>query len=82
MKPLTKVKTVQFAIGIDLMGSKLTLSSGRGTELEANSVGVMAHSKSTNRWILIPYSNCKGIEFFPPEEGKEEKPAKGSKSQA
>lgn len=68
-----KVKTVQFAVGVDLLGSKLTLSSGRGTELEATGVGVMAHSKSTGRYVLIPYSNCKGIEFLPPEEEKASK---------
>lgn len=72
-----KVKTVQFAVGVDLLGSKLTLSYNRGTELEANAIGVMARSKSTNRYVLIPYSNCKGIEFFPPEiEVKDSKEVK------
>ena len=63
-----RVKTVQFAIGIDLLGSKLTLSHSKNNELEATPIGVMAHSSSSNRYILIPYSNCKGIEFFPPEK--------------
>lgn len=62
-----RVKTVQFAIGIDLLASKLTMSHSKNTELEATPIGVMAHSKSTDRYVLIPYSNCKGIEFFPPE---------------
>lgn len=61
-----KPKTVQFAVGCDLLGSKLTLTHSRGTELENTGEGILAHSKSTNRYIFVPYSNCKGIEFFPP----------------
>lgn len=77
-KNQTKVKTVQFAIGVDLLGSRLTMSSNRNNELEATAIGVMLYSKTTNRYVMIPYSNCKGIEFFPPEaeEAKEPKAPK------
>lgn len=71
-----KVKTVQFAVGIDLLGSKMTLSTSRGTELEATPIGVLATSRSTNRYVLIPYSNCKGIEFFAPEGSEKVSKAK------
>lgn len=64
---MKKVKAVQFAVGCDLLGSKMSLSTNRGTELEATPLGVMAYSKSTGRYVLVPYPNCKGIEFFPPE---------------
>ncbi len=63
-----KVKTVQFAIGVDLLGSKLTLSASKNNELEATPIGILAVSKSSNRYVLIPYPNCRGIEFFPPEK--------------
>jgi hypothetical protein len=63
-----KVKTVQFAVGIDLLGSKLTLSASKNNELEATPYGIMAHSVASKRYILIPYPNCKGIEFVEPKE--------------
>lgn len=64
-----KVKTVQFAVGVDLLGSKMTLTASErhGTELEATNVGIVAYSRSTGRTVLIPYPNIKGIEFFPEE---------------
>lgn len=59
-----KVKTVQFAVGIDLLGSKMTLTASKNNELEATPYGIMAHSQASKRWILIPYPNCKGVEFI------------------
>ena len=63
-----KVKTVQFAVGIDLLGSKLTLTSSKNNELELTAVGVCAYSKASNRTVLIPFPNIKGIEFYPEEK--------------
>lgn len=63
-----RIKTVQFAVGVDLLGSKMTLTAQRGTELELTGVGVMAHSRSTGRTVLIPFSNIKGLELLPEEK--------------
>lgn len=61
------IKTVQMIVGVDLLGSKLTLTNRRA-ELEALTItpqGVLAFSKGTDRYVLIPYTNIKGIEFYP-----------------
>lgn len=63
-----RVKTVQFAVGIDLLASKMSLSAKRGNELELTPLGVLAKSSMNGRTILIPFSNCKGIELFPEDK--------------
>ena len=63
-----KVKTVQFAVGVDLLGSKMTLSARNGTILEEvgdGMPGIIAYSTSTGRAVKIPMTNIKGIEYFP-----------------
>lgn len=71
-----KVKTIQFAVGIDLLGSKLTLSS-KGNQSELIDLGnaVVAVSHSNGRVVKIPYTNLKGIEYFS-DPAKEIKKAK------
>jgi hypothetical protein len=78
-----RVKTVQMAIGVDLLGSKLSLSSSKNIELEATGLGVVATSKGTGRIVLIPWPNVKGCEMFPdaPVAVDPNAPPKGKKSQ-
>lgn len=69
-----KVKTVQFAIGVDLLGSKLTLSSKNGNELTDVGNAVVAVSRTSNRFLKIPYPNIKGIEYFAPSAKPKKEP--------
>lgn len=56
---------VQMAVGVDLLGSKMSLSAGRSTTLEVTPLGIKACSKASNRSVLIPWPNIKGVELFP-----------------
>lgn len=62
------VKVVQLHTGVDLVGSRMSFASKKGTELEMTPIGIKMHSASTNRTIVIPYSNVKGFELFASEE--------------
>ena len=62
-----KVKVCHLAIGVDLLGSKTSLQTKGPTTLEMTSIGIRAHSKNSNRTVIIPYSNVKGFELFPGE---------------
>lgn len=64
----SRVKVCQLAVGLDLIGSKMSLVSGKNYELEATGIGIRVHSKSTGRVIVIPYSNVKGFEFVVDKE--------------
>ena len=57
-------KVVHMYAGLDLIGSKTTISS-RDADLEVVAYGIKATSKKTKRIILIPYSNIKGAELLP-----------------
>ena len=59
-----KLKTVQLAIGLDLIGSKTSLQAGRNYDLTATQIGVICHSKGSGRAILIPWPNVKGCELL------------------
>lgn len=62
----TKVlaKTVQLGIGVDLLGSAMSLNCSRGNELEVTPLGVKATSKKTGRIVLIPWANIRGVELI------------------
>lgn len=60
-----KVKAFQMAIGCDLIGSKMSMASSKNLSLELTTVGVKAYSQGSNRTIIIPFANVKGIEMFP-----------------
>lgn len=66
-------KTVQLGVGIDALGSTLSLSSvrtgktGKKSELEVTPLGVRAVSGSTGRVVLVPFANIRGIELMPVE---------------
>lgn len=59
-----KVKICHLAVGLDLIGSKTSLESGRNYDIEATLVGIKIVSKSSQRTILVPYSNIKGFELL------------------
>jgi hypothetical protein len=60
-----KVKALHMAVGVDLIGSATSLAASRNMDLELVEAGVLATSKKTNRVMLIPYSNIKGLELMP-----------------
>ena len=60
-----QVKAFQMAIGVDLIGSKMSMASSRTVDLEATAVGIRCTSKGSGRVIVIPYSNVKGFEMYP-----------------
>jgi len=59
-----KVQVVHFAIGLDLIGSKTSLSYTK-YDIEATAIGIKAMSRTTGRTIVVPYSNVKGFELLP-----------------
>lgn len=64
-------KTVQLYAGLDLIGSKMSVSY-KTAELEVTPLGVKMHSKKTKRNVLIPWTNIKGCELMPGTEALEE----------
>ncbi len=57
-------KTVQLHVGVDLLGSKASLQSGRMATLEVHEYGIIAISKKNNRKVLIPWTNIRGCELL------------------
>lgn len=57
-------KTIQLGLGVDMLGSRMSLSATRGNTLEIHSYGVIAVSGKNGRRILIPWSNIKGVELL------------------
>ena len=65
-----RVKHIQLGVGVDGLGSKMSLAEGRSTELtltDESGHGVIAHSKAHGRYVFIPMANIRGIEMYPPE---------------
>lgn len=63
--PKNAVKSVQMHAGIDMLGSRTSLVSGRNVQLEATSVGIKATGRGTGRTVMIPYTNIRGFELYP-----------------
>lgn len=57
-------KTMQMVVGVDLIGSKMSMAHSRTLELEVTPLGIKALSKNSGRTILIPWTNIKGVELF------------------
>lgn len=66
---MAKVKTIQMAIGCDLIGSKMSLGH-KENEMTERPHGIEILSKKTGRIMLIPYTNIKGYEILPEETKK------------
>lgn len=66
--PKNTVKLMQMAIGVDLIGSKMSMATRPGVHIEATAVGLKMRSKTSKRVVLIPYANCKGLELYWDEE--------------
>lgn len=60
-------KTVQLAIGTDLLASATSLNSKRGNLLEVTPLGIKARSAKSGRVILIPWTNIRAAELMPDE---------------
>lgn len=65
-------KSVNFHIGVTALGSALSLRASPYNELEVTPMGVIAHSKKSNRTVLIPYSNITGVELINNPEPKQD----------
>lgn len=63
---LALVKVAQLGIGVDLLGSKLSLTSARGNRIEANALGIRAISGKNKRVVNVPWSNVRGWEELNP----------------
>ena len=64
-RPLRAGSPVQLGIGVDLLGSLLSLNTRSGNELRYfYGKGCLAISKKTNRIVWVPDSNIRGVEFF------------------
>lgn len=67
-KLATRVKYFHMAIGVDLIGSKTSMAASANTTMELypadRPVGVLVHSRKSDRTILIPLTNIKGMELF------------------
>lgn len=59
-------KTIQIHAGLDLIGSKMSLSHKHG-DLEVTPIGIKVVSRKTNRIVIIPWGNIKGAEILPGE---------------
>jgi hypothetical protein len=64
-------KIVQLGLGLDLIGSKMSVSN-RNAILEVTPLGVKMISRANNRVVLLPWSNIKGVELIPTPEELEE----------
>lgn len=60
-----KVKTVHFAVGVDLLGYKTSMAANKNNQLEATPIGIRMISKGSGRDIIVPYANIKGFELEP-----------------
>lgn len=63
-----RVKRFHMYAGVDLVGSKTSMAESRNITLEATSVGIKMHSKTSNRIVVVPYPNIKGFELYPEEQ--------------
>lgn len=61
-----RVKSVDIFAGSHLVGSKMSLQAGKGTTIEEDdeSHAILVHSAKTNRFVKIPYQNCKAWELY------------------
>lgn len=57
-------KAFHMVVGVDLIGSKSSMSASRNLTLEVTPIGIVAISANSQRKILIPWTNIKGAELF------------------
>jgi hypothetical protein len=55
---------IQLGIGVDLLGSKVSLNSKMGNLLECTMPGVIATSRKTKRRVFIPWANIRAAELI------------------
>lgn len=58
-----KIKSLQFNVGTDLLGSAISMPIRKGMKAELVDSGVVLTSGNTGRIVLVPFSNIKGIEL-------------------
>ncbi len=57
-------KLVQFGVGVEMMGSSMSIDNRRST-LEVTPIGVKTTSKKNGRTIIVPWANIKACELVP-----------------
>jgi hypothetical protein len=57
-------KTIQIHAGLELIGSKMSLSH-KQNDMEVTPIGIRVLSKKTKRTVIIPWGNIKGAELLP-----------------
>lgn len=70
-KPKVLCKAFQMVVGVDLIGSKMSMAASKNNELEVTPLGILARSKTSKRHILIPWTNIKGAELYPSQDDAE-----------
>lgn len=64
LEPLAFASSVQMGIGVDLLGSKMSLvTKASGNKLAVTAVGIVAFSRKTGRCVLVPWANVRGAEL-------------------
>lgn len=58
-----KAKVFQMVVGCDLIGSKMSMAASKAVDIDVTALGAIARSKNSNRTILIPWTNIKGLEI-------------------
>lgn len=59
-----KIKSFQMAVSVDLIGSKMSMSSSKNLSLVELVHGIEMKSKASARTVIIPWSNVKGYEVL------------------
>jgi hypothetical protein len=54
---------VQLGLGLDLIGSKMSVSSKNAT-LEISDIGIFMTSRKTKERVLLPWANVKGVKLL------------------
>lgn len=60
-------KVFQMVVGVDLIGSKMSMAASKTLQLEVTPLGIKATS-AKGRVVLIPWTNIKGCELYPSDE--------------
>lgn len=66
-------KNVNFKVGVPSLGSKLSLQNRGGNTLEVTEYGIIAHSRTTGRDVLVPWSNIAGADLVNDTEATKSK---------
>jgi len=61
-KAARTVKALQMAVSLDMVGSKMSMSTSKNLSLTELPHGIEMKSKASKRTVVIPFPNIKGYE--------------------